>query len=98
MERIVIAICRKVLGTEDLGLLDNFFEVGGDSLSAVQVVLRLRERLDRPITVETLIQSPILGCFAQELDAGLLVPPAILQPVDVAYVTAPGAAAHGVRS
>ncbi|MFM0642761.1 non-ribosomal peptide synthetase [Paraburkholderia bryophila] len=42
-ERIVLAVWRKVLQRDDLGVTDDFFEAGGDSILTLQVVARLRD-------------------------------------------------------
>ena len=43
MERILAAVWQSVLGVEAVGLHDNFFDLGGDSLRTVQVVARMHE-------------------------------------------------------
>jgi acyl transferase domain-containing protein/acyl carrier protein len=42
-EQKIVAIWQDMLGIEKIGILDSFFELGGDSLSAIQVVYRLKE-------------------------------------------------------
>ncbi len=42
-ERIVAAVWQDVLGVQGVGALDRFFQIGGDSIRAVQVVARLAE-------------------------------------------------------
>lgn len=43
-ERMLAEIWRAVLGVEDIGIHDNFFDRGGDSLSAVHLMTALAER------------------------------------------------------
>ncbi|MCU7524702.1 MAG: amino acid adenylation domain-containing protein, partial [Ignavibacteria bacterium] len=43
-ERILSEVWKNVLGLEEVGLNDNFFEIGGDSILAIQVVAKARER------------------------------------------------------
>ncbi|MBX8574504.1 non-ribosomal peptide synthetase [Pseudomonas cichorii] len=45
LETAILAIWCEVLGVEDLGVTDNFFNVGGHSLAAIKVISLLRERL-----------------------------------------------------
>ncbi|HLZ86559.1 MAG TPA: amino acid adenylation domain-containing protein [Puia sp.] len=40
-ERVLIVIWEKVLGREKIGISDNFFSVGGDSIKSLQIVSRL---------------------------------------------------------
>lgn len=43
-ERILLEVWKEVLGLESIGLNDNFFETGGDSILAIQVVAKAREK------------------------------------------------------
>jgi amino acid adenylation domain-containing protein len=50
LEHTVAAIWQDVLGLKTVGISDDFFEIGGDSLSSVRVVARLRrEGFDVPL-------------------------------------------------
>lgn len=42
-EKIVVNAFQKILGIEKLGILDNFYELGGDSIKAIQIMSELRE-------------------------------------------------------
>lgn len=46
LEKLVVAVWSEVLETDDLGLEDDFFDLGGDSLDALRVALLLQERLE----------------------------------------------------
>ena len=43
LEREIAAIWEQLLGIGDLGIYDSFFELGGNSLVAVQLISRVRE-------------------------------------------------------
>lgn len=43
-ERMLAQVWRSVLGREDFGIHDNFFDLGGDSLRAVELTLALAEK------------------------------------------------------
>jgi phthiocerol/phenolphthiocerol synthesis type-I polyketide synthase E len=51
-ERTIAEIWQKVLGIEKVGALDNFFDLGGDSLLAIQTAAELRKafQIDVPAT------------------------------------------------
>lgn len=42
-EEILVSIWESVLGTEPIGILDNFFDLGGDSIKSIQVSSRLHQ-------------------------------------------------------
>ncbi|MCP1197788.1 phosphopantetheine-binding protein, partial [Acetobacter senegalensis] len=42
-EAALLAVWREVLGHDTIGVTDNFFEVGGDSIQSLQVVSRARK-------------------------------------------------------
>jgi amino acid adenylation domain-containing protein len=67
-EAVVAEIWREVLGVTDLGPHDDFFQLGGHSLSAMLVVGRLRARHSVQVSVRTLFQSHTVRAFAAALD------------------------------
>lgn len=58
LEDAVLAIVAEVLGVEHPGLDDDFFELGGDSLSAIEVMAHVRDRLGVELGVGELFASP----------------------------------------
>ncbi len=63
-ERAVTDIWSEVLGRSDLALDDNFFEVGGHSLKAMQVVSRIRKQLGVPLALRTFLDDPTIAATA----------------------------------
>jgi len=53
-EKVVARIWRDVLGVDRVGLRDNFFEIGGTSLKAVQAISKLRKVLGVDLPAVTL--------------------------------------------
>ncbi|WP_063004807.1 non-ribosomal peptide synthetase [Nocardia salmonicida] len=51
LERALVAVVAEVLATERIGVTDDFFALGGDSVLATTAVARIREWLDAPGTV-----------------------------------------------
>ncbi|WP_446224248.1 non-ribosomal peptide synthetase [Nocardia sp. IBHARD005] len=51
LERALAAVIAEVLVTEQIGVTDDFFALGGDSVLATTAVARIREWLDAPDTV-----------------------------------------------
>lgn len=48
---------------------DNFFDLGGDSITAVELVLRLTEELGLVADTADLVDAPDFGAFARDLGA-----------------------------
>ncbi|NUT87299.1 amino acid adenylation domain-containing protein [Pseudomonas corrugata] len=61
MEKVVADIWQQVLKLENIGITDNFFDLGGYSILATQVVSRLRKALNIDLTVRTLFEAPTIA-------------------------------------
>jgi amino acid adenylation domain-containing protein len=68
LEQGIAALFREVLGIERVGLHDNFFDLGANSLLLVRVHRKLREQLARDIPVIRLFQYPTVAALAEQLD------------------------------
>ncbi|SUA48104.1 Dimodular nonribosomal peptide synthase [Nocardia africana] len=72
VEEIVAATVAEVLGIDTearpVGLDDDFFELGGNSLIATQVVARLGQALNTRIPVRTLFEAPTVAALAARLE------------------------------
>ncbi|NKD77349.1 amino acid adenylation domain-containing protein [Haematospirillum sp. H1815] len=67
-EQKLAVLWREVLGVDGLGREDSFFDLGGDSLTAVRLVERVRSELDKDIRVRDVFDAPVLAAFATRLD------------------------------
>ena len=54
IQRTIAYIWKEVLGREKVGIHDNFFDLGGNSLDFIKVANQLREKLGKEIPVATL--------------------------------------------
>ncbi|MFB9994575.1 thioester reductase domain-containing protein [Deinococcus oregonensis] len=79
LERDVLAVFREVLNRPELGIHDDFFLMGGDSLLATELGAKLRERLGVTLPVALMFSSPT----AAGLAAGMV-------PVQRTQPTQPG--------
>jgi acyl-CoA synthetase (AMP-forming)/AMP-acid ligase II/acyl carrier protein len=68
MEKLVAAAICEVLGLERAGRHDNFFAAGGDSLRAMQVIVRLSEALSLELPPPLLFRLPTPALLAARLD------------------------------
>jgi amino acid adenylation domain-containing protein/FkbM family methyltransferase len=63
-EAAIARIWQQVLRLERVGVHDNFFDLGGQSLLLLQVHTRLREAFDRELSVLDLFQHPTVSALA----------------------------------
>jgi len=68
IERTILDVWREVLERNDIGLDDDFFALGGDSIRAIQIVSRLR-RVDLKAEIRDVFQNPTVARLA-----GVVVP------------------------
>jgi len=76
IERELAAIWRELLGLSEVGVKDDFFELGGQSLVAVRLFNKIRKRWGVSLPLSTLFEAPtIAGCakiVAEELGVPLV--------------------------
>jgi acyl carrier protein len=69
----VAQIWRAVLGDDEINADDSFFGLGGNSLLAMQIIVRVRRRFGIDIPIRTLFDNPTLAGFSKAVEAA---PPA----------------------
>lgn len=67
LENIIAQVWKEVLEIEQVGIDNNFFEIGGYSLAAIQIQNKLKNILDIEISVTTLFQFPTIRLLAEHL-------------------------------
>jgi amino acid adenylation domain-containing protein len=65
---VVRTVWREVLGHGDFDDHDSFYDVGGQSIQALQIALRLSQRLSCRIEVADVLRRPVLRSFCEALD------------------------------
>ena len=68
VEQVVASVFAEVLGVERVGLDDDFFALGGNSLIATQVVARLGAALDTRVPVRVLFEASTVGELAVRVE------------------------------
>ncbi|WP_160051032.1 phosphopantetheine-binding protein, partial [Raoultella sp. 18099] len=58
VEETVAGVFAEVLGLDDIGVTDSFFDLGGNSLSAMRVAARAGDVLGADISVRDLFEAP----------------------------------------
>ncbi|MEG4999075.1 type I polyketide synthase [Microcoleus sp. B4-D4] len=64
IEQTIASIWQEFLGIEQVGIHDDFFDLGGDSLLAVQLITKLNEALQKSLSPHSLLQSATIAALA----------------------------------
>ncbi|WP_329585562.1 amino acid adenylation domain-containing protein [Kitasatospora sp. NBC_01250] len=67
LERCIAEAWSEVLGLPEVGVDDNFFQLGGDSLRAVRVAVLLAETLDREVPPRLVFSCKTVSALAAQL-------------------------------
>jgi acyl transferase domain-containing protein/acyl carrier protein len=70
VEQIVAATWQQVLGLERVGINDNFFDLGGDSLVAIQVIARLERRFKVDIPPVSIFEGATISRLVEAFMSG----------------------------
>ncbi|MGQ5695365.1 non-ribosomal peptide synthetase, partial [Rhodococcus erythropolis] len=73
MERLVAEVFGELLGVDGVGLDDDFFELGGNSLIAMRAVSRLGNAISTDVPVRVLFTNSGVGTLADSLGVGMRV-------------------------
>jgi acyl transferase domain-containing protein/acyl carrier protein len=68
LEHVVASILAGRLGIEQVGLHDNFFDLGGQSLLATQVVSALRDAFQIEISLRSLFETPTVAGMSRTIE------------------------------
>ncbi|MEQ0561814.1 amino acid adenylation domain-containing protein [Amycolatopsis sp. NEAU-NG30] len=69
-EEALAAIWAEVLGLDSVGRDDSFFDVGGHSLKAAQLAVRIQAAFRTKLPLRALFERPTIAKLAEELDSG----------------------------
>ena len=67
IERVVAGVWQELFEVDEVGVEDNFFDLGGHSILLLQAHARLRERIADDVSVVALLQYPTIRALARHL-------------------------------
>ncbi|WP_319451188.1 MULTISPECIES: non-ribosomal peptide synthetase, partial [unclassified Mycobacterium] len=67
VEEILAGIYAQMLGLDRVGIDDSFFDLGGDSLSAMRVIAAINKGLDAGLSVRTVFDAPTVAQLAPRI-------------------------------
>jgi thioesterase domain-containing protein len=67
LERRLVSIWQKLLGREEIGVHDNFFEIGGHSIQAARLASEIEKLVGQRLPISALFQSPTIALLALRL-------------------------------
>jgi non-ribosomal peptide synthetase component F len=67
VEQILAGIYAQVLGVDRVGVDESFFDLGGDSLSAMRAIAAINTALEIHLAVRTLFDAPSVRSLSQQL-------------------------------
>jgi phthiocerol/phenolphthiocerol synthesis type-I polyketide synthase E len=67
VERRIAAVWQELLGIDQVGLHDNFFDLGGNSLMAIRIISRLKAELGVDVSEVSLFEGPTVALLARLL-------------------------------
>ena len=70
-EKTLAAIWSQVLGIERIGVQDNFFHLGGDSIRATQVISRVRDAMQTELSFSSFFETPTVAALAPFLERAM---------------------------
>ncbi|GAA0421679.1 hypothetical protein Acor_52360 [Acrocarpospora corrugata] len=72
VQKMLATLGAQSLGVDKMGIDDDFFELGGNSLVAVQLGTRIRGRFEIELPVRTIFEQPTVGQLAEFVESALL--------------------------
>jgi thioesterase domain-containing protein/acyl carrier protein len=74
VERTLAEIWARLLGLQEVGIYDDFFRSGGDSLSAAELVVQIQKVFGRTLPITILLQEPTVEYVARVISRQIDLP------------------------
>ncbi|HED10467.1 MAG TPA: acyltransferase domain-containing protein [Caldithrix abyssi] len=68
LEKEIATVWQQLLGIGQVGIHDDFFDLGGNSLMGTQLISRMRERFKVDVPVKSLFENPTIAGVAVQIE------------------------------
>ncbi|SDO82156.1 Acyl carrier protein, partial [Pedobacter steynii] len=68
-EERLLLIWQDILGREQIGVKDNFFDLGGHSLKAVRIISQIKKQFKLELNIKELFYAPTIEGVAANIDS-----------------------------
>jgi SagB-type dehydrogenase family enzyme len=89
LEEAVLGIWRKLIRGRDVGVEDNFFDLGGDSMGVAEAHREIMEQFKIDLPIVKLFQHPTVRSTARFLRSQLQASPSAVRPASACLANAP---------
>jgi len=72
IEELLVEIWSEILQIERIGVFDNFFEMGGHSLTAIRLVSRVIEAFELTLPINLVFEKPTIAAYSEHIEATIL--------------------------
>lgn len=69
LQHQLVSIWKEVLEINDVGINDNFFDIGGDSIKGMRVINKIQDKLEEIVHVASLFEFPTIYEFSKNLES-----------------------------
>ncbi|MGW8227110.1 MAG: non-ribosomal peptide synthetase family protein, partial [Anaerolineales bacterium] len=73
-EERIAGITGKILGLERVGIHDNFFDLGGNSLSATRLIFQIQEEFEVKLPLVKIFHTPTIAGLSEAIEQARLAP------------------------
>jgi surfactin family lipopeptide synthetase A len=73
LEQQLTSIWQEVLRREKIGVTDNLFKIGGNSIKGIQILSRIQDEFDVKIEIRQLFTQPTIAALASEIEPVLWI-------------------------
>ncbi|HRY52563.1 MAG TPA: L-histidine N(alpha)-methyltransferase, partial [Candidatus Portnoybacteria bacterium] len=68
IQKQLAIVWEEVLGIKDIGINDNFFEIGGNSLNVIQVKSKIKHIINKDIAIRDIFRDPTIKELAKKIN------------------------------